>query len=401
MSSKTSQAVALADRYGAHNYHPLPVVISRAKGVFAWDVAGKRYFDFLSAYSALNQGHNHPKIVAAAKAQLGKVALTSRAFHNERLGPFLRKLCALTRMDRALAMNSGAEAVETAIKAMRLWGYRRKGVDANRAEIIVCEGNFHGRTTTIVGFSSDPDSREGFGPATPGFVKVPYGDADALKSAINKNTVGFLVEPVQGEAGVILPPAGYLKKARKLCSTYRVLLCADEIQTGLGRTGKMFACQHDGITPDLYVLGKALSGGLYPISAVAGSSEVLGLFTPGTHGSTFGGNPLACAIGEAALDVLSRERLTQKSAELGEFFLGLLKTLSHPHLKEARGRGLLLALEFDSPVRPLAEDLMRRGLLAKDSHERTLRLAPPLVITRVQLAMAFRILRDAVAAFPA
>jgi ornithine--oxo-acid transaminase len=400
MPSKTQKAIALADKYGAHNYHPLPVVVSRAKGVFVWDVEGKRYFDFLSAYSALNQGHNHPKIIAAAKAQLGKVALTSRAFHNERLGPFLKKLCELTGMQRALPMNSGAEAVETAIKAMRLWGYKTKGVDADKAEIIVCERNFHGRTTTIVGFSSDEASWDGFGPATPGFVKVPFGDADALKSAINMNTVGFLVEPIQGEAGVILPPSGYMKKARKLCSTYRVLFCADEIQTGLGRTGKMFACEHDAVAPDLYVLGKALSGGLYPISAVAGSDEVLGLFAPGTHGSTFGGSPLASAVGEAALDVVVRENLPRKSAELGAFMLGQLKTLRHPRLKEVRGRGLMLALEFDAPVRPLAEDLMKRGLLAKDTHECTLRLAPPLVITKAQLAAAFRILRDAVAAFP-
>lgn len=400
MASKTQKAIALADKYGAHNYHPLPVVISRAKGVFVWDVEGKRYFDFLSAYSALNQGHNHPKIVAAAKAQLGKVALTSRAFHNDRLGPFLEKLCAITGMERALPMNSGAEAVETAIKAMRLWGYKTKGVDADKAEIIVCEQNFHGRTTTIVGFSSDEDSWNGFGPATPGFIKVPYGDVDALKSAINMNTVGFLIEPIQGEAGVVIPPPGYLKKARKLCATYRVLFCADEIQTGLGRTGKMFACEHDGVVPDLYILGKALSGGLYPVSAVAGSNDVIGLFTPGTHGSTFGGSPMAAAIGEAALDVLVRENLSKKSAELGAFMLGELKTLRHPRLKEVRGRGLMLALEFDAPVRPLVEELMKRGLLAKDTHECTLRLTPPLVITRAQLAAAFRILRDAVAAFP-
>jgi ornithine--oxo-acid transaminase len=400
MGAKTLKAIALADKYGAHNYHPLPVVVSRAKGVFVWDVEGKRYFDFLSAYSALNQGHNHPKIVAAAKAQLGKVALTSRAFHNDRLGPFLQKLCELTGMERALPMNSGAEAVETAIKAMRLWGYKTKGVDADKAEIIVCDGNFHGRTTTIVGFSSDQDSWDGFGPATPGFVKVPYGDSDALKSAINMNTVGFLVEPIQGEGGVIIPPPGYLKKARKLCATYRVLFCADEIQTGLGRTGKMFACDHDGVVPDLYVLGKALSGGLYPVSAVTGSNDVLGLFTPGTHGSTFGGSPLASAIGEAALDVVVRENLPKKSAELGAYFLALLKTLKHPHLKEVRARGLMLALEFDAPVRPLVEDLMKRGLLAKDTHEFMLRLAPPLIITKPQLAAAFRILRDAIAAFP-
>ena len=401
MTSKTQKAIALADKYGARNYSPLPVVVSRAKGVFVWDVDGKRYFDFLSAYSALNQGHNHPKIVAAAKSQLGKVALTSRAFHNDRLGPFLRKLCELTGMDRALPMNSGAEAVETAIKAMRLWGYKSKGVDADKAEIIVCERNFHGRTTTIVGFSSDRESWEGFGPATPGFVRVPYGDAGALERAISPNTVGFLFEPIQGEAGVVIPPPGYLKAARAVCSKHKVLFCADEIQTGLGRAGKMFACEHDGVVPDLYVLGKALSGGFYPISALVGGDEVLGLFKPGTHGSTFGGNPLAAAIGEAALKVLIQEKLPQRSAKLGAAFLKKLQTLRHPKLKEVRGRGLLLALEFTIPVRPLVVDLAERGLLAKDTHENTIRLAPPLVITEAQLEQAFRIISAAVAAFPA
>ncbi|MFI5346805.1 MAG: ornithine--oxo-acid transaminase [Elusimicrobiota bacterium] len=400
MSQKTQKTIALAEKYGAHNYHPLPVAISRAAGVFVWDVDGKRYFDFLSAYSALNQGHNHPKIVAAAKAQLGKVALTSRAFHNERLGPFLKLLCETTGMDRALPMNSGAEAVETAIKAMRLWGYRAKGVDQDKAEIIVCDNNFHGRTTTIVGFSSDPDSYEGFGPATPGFVRIPYGDADALKSAINANTVGFLFEPIQGEAGVVIPPPGYLKKARRLCSMYRVLMCADEIQTGLGRAGAMFACDLDGVTPDLYVLGKALSGGLYPISALVGSEQVMSLFVPGTHGSTFGGNPLAAAIGEAALQVVIREKLPQRAAKIGAKFLAKLKTLRHPHLKEIRGRGLMMAMEFTVPARPLVLDLMKRGLLAKDTHQNTIRLAPPLVINDAQAEAAFRIIRDAVAAFP-
>ena len=400
MAKKTQQLIDLAEKYGAHNYHPLPVAVARAKGVYVWDVEGKRYFDFLSAYSALNQGHNHPKIVAAAKAQLGKVALTSRAFHNERLGPFLKLLCETAGMDRALPMNSGAEAVETAIKAMRLWGYRSKGVDEDKAEIIVCENNFHGRTTTIVGFSSDEASSSGFGPATPGFVRIPYGDADALKSAINMNTVGFLFEPIQGEAGVVLPPPGYLKKARRLCSTYRVLMCADEIQTGLGRAGDMFACDHDGVKPDLYVVGKALSGGLYPISALLGGEQVMSLFTPGTHGSTFGGNPLAAAIGEAALQVLIREKLPQRSAKLGARFLAKLKTLRHPHLKEIRGRGLMIALEFTVPARPLVLDLMKRGLLAKDTHQNTIRLAPPLVINEAQLEAAFRIVRDAVAAFP-
>ena len=400
MAKKSAKMIALEDKYGAHNYHPLPVVISRAKGAVVWDADGKKYFDFLSAYSALNQGHCHPKLVAAAKAQLGKVTLTSRAFHNERLGPFLKLLCETAGKDRALPMNSGAEAVETAIKAMRLWGYRVKGVDTDKAEIIVCDHNFHGRTTTIVGFSSDQESWDGFGPATPGFVRVPYGDADALKAAINRNTVGFLFEPIQGEAGVILPPPGYLKKVRRLCSTYSVLMCADEIQTGLGRAGAMFACEHDKVVPDLYILGKALSGGLYPVSALVGDENVLSLFTPGTHGSTFGGNPLAAAIGEAALTVLLQEKLPQRSAKLGARFLDKLKTLKHPKLKEVRGRGLMLAIEFTVPARPLVLELAKRGLLAKDTHQFTIRLAPPLVITDAQLDAAFRIIRDALAAFP-
>jgi ornithine--oxo-acid transaminase len=399
MTNRSKTAVALAEKYGAHNYHPLPVVVSRAKGVYVWDAEGKRYFDFLSAYSALNQGHNHPAIIAAAKAQMGRVTLTSRAFHNERLGPFLKRLCALTRTDRALPMNSGAEAVETAIKAMRLWGYRVKGVPKNKAEIVVCEGNFHGRTTTIVGFSSDPGSREGFGPATPGFKRIPYGDAAALRRAIGPDTAGFLFEPIQGEAGVIVPPAGWLKEVRRICTARRVLMCADEIQTGLGRTGRLFACERERVKPDLLIVGKALSGGLYPVSALCGKNEVMRLFTPGTHGSTFGGNPLACAVGEAALDVLVRERLAARAERLGGRMLERLRTLRHPKLKEVRGRGLLLALEFAVPVRPLAKDLMRRGLLAKDTHENTLRLAPPLVITEAQADAAFRLVRDAVAAF--
>ncbi len=400
MPSKTDRVIALADKYGAHNYHPLPVAVARAKGPFVWDVEGKRYFDFLSAYSALNQGHNHPKIVAAARGQLGLVALTSRAFHNERLGPFLELLCKVTGMERALPMNSGAEAVETAIKAMRLWGYRRKNVTANKAEIIVCSENFHGRTTTIVGFSSDRASYEGFGPATPGFKTIPYGNAAALEKAIGPNTVGFLFEPIQGEAGVIIPPEGWLTAVRAICSEKRVLMCADEIQTGLGRTGKLFACEHEDVKPDLYILGKALSGGLYPVSAVCADDEVLGLFTPGTHGSTFGGSPLAAAIGLAALKVVLDERLPRKSAKTGAYFKALLETLEHPNLKDVRGRGLMLALEFKTRVRPLVESLARIGLLAKDTHENTIRFAPPLNLTEAQAKEAFALIKKAVAAFP-
>jgi ornithine--oxo-acid transaminase len=401
MPSKTDRLIALVDKHGAHNYHPLPVAIARAKGPFVWDVEGKRYFDFLSAYSAINQGHNHPKIVAAAKKQLGLVALTSRAFHHELLGPFLERLCALTGKDRALPMNSGAEAVETAIKAMRLWGYRRKGVPENKAEIIVCEGNFHGRTTTIVGFSSDHDSYDGFGPATPGFRTIPYGNAAALERAITPNTVGFLFEAIQGEAGVVIPEEGWLTAVRAICSENRVLMCADEIQTGLGRTGKLFACDHEAVVPDLYILGKALSGGLYPVSAVCADDEVLGLFTPGTHGSTFGGSPMACAIGLAALKVIQDEKLPAKAATTGAYLKGLLETLEHPLLNDVRGRGLMLALEFKTKVRPLVENLLKLGLLAKDTHENTIRFAPPLNLTAAQAKEAFLLIKKAVAAFPA
>jgi len=401
MTNKTDRIIALVDKHGAHNYHPLPVAIARAKGPFVWDVEGKRYFDFLSAYSAINQGHNHPKIVAAAKKQLGKVALTSRAFHHELLGPFLELLCKLTKKERALPMNSGAEAVETAIKAMRLWGYRRKGVPENKAEIIVCSENFHGRTTTIVGFSSDPDSYEGFGPATPGFRVVPYGNAAALERAITPHTVGFLFEAIQGEAGVIIPAEGWLTAVRAICSENRVLMCADEIQTGLGRTGKLFACDHEAVTPDLYILGKALSGGLYPVSAVCADDEILGLFTPGTHGSTFGGSPMACAIGLAAIKVILDENLPAKAAKTGKLLRGLLEALEHPHLKEVRGRGLMLAVEFKTRVRPLVESLAKLGLLAKDTHENTIRFAPPLTLTEAQAKEAFLLIKKAVAVFPA
>ncbi|MBI3550523.1 MAG: ornithine--oxo-acid transaminase [Elusimicrobia bacterium] len=396
MKKASEKHVRLAERYGARNYAPLPVVLNWGSGVFVRDVEGRRYFDMLSAYSALNQGHRHPRILAAAKAQLDRLTLTSRAFHNTEMGPLLERLSRITGMDRAILMNSGAEGVETAIKAMRLWGYRRKGIRDGKAVILAAEGNFHGRTTTIVGFSSDPESYSGFGPATPGFKLVPYGDAAALERAITPDTCGFLVEPIQGEAGVRIPPLGYMKRARAICRKKRVLFCADEIQTGLGRTGKMLCVEHEGVRPDLVILGKALGGGLYPVSAVAGDDEVLGLFSPGTHGSTFGGNPLACAIALAALDVLERERLPERSAELGEYFLEGLRALSHPLIAEERGRGLLLALEFKQPVgRRFCEALMKRGLLAKDTHKTTVRFAPPLVITRKQIDAALDIIGDA------
>ncbi|MBI4422370.1 MAG: ornithine--oxo-acid transaminase [Elusimicrobia bacterium] len=394
LDAASRRLIGQAERWGARNYAPLPVVLRRGRGVYVYDVAGRRYIDCLSAYSALNQGHNHPRIVAAAKRQLGLLALTSRAFHNERMGPLLERLCRLTRMRRALLMNSGAEAVETAIKTMRLWAYKRKRVPEGRARIIVADGNFHGRTTTIVSFSSDPSAYAHFGPRTPGFDAVPYGDAAALERAITPRTAGVLLEPIQGEAGVRIPPAGYLRRVREVCSRRKALLCLDEIQTGLGRTGRLFCADHEGVRPDLFILGKALSGGLYPVSAVAGGDETLGLFEPGTHGSTYGGNPLACAIALAALDVLERERLPQAAAELGGYFLGRLRTLRHPDLLEVRGRGLLLAIEFRRPsAKAFCKRLASAGLLAKDTHETTVRLAPPLVISRRQVDRAFAIVR--------
>ena len=396
MDAKTKRVVALDEKVTAHNYAPLPVVLTRGKGVFAYDITGRRYFDMLSAYSALNQGHLHPKIVAAAKKQLSKLSLTSRAYHNDQMGPFLEKLCKLTKMNKALPMNSGAEAVETAIKAMRLWGYRVKGIPNDMAEIIVVSDNFHGRTTTIVGFSSDPDSSYGFGPATPGFKTIPYDDANALERAITENTCGFLVEPIQGEAGVRIPSPGYLKAIRSICTEQNVLLCVDEIQTGLGRAGRLFCVDHENVHPDIFVLGKALSGGLYPISAVAADEKILGLFEPGTHGSTFGGNPLASAIGSAALDVVVKEKLPKKSAEMGELFLEKLVSIDHPLIREVRGQGLLLALEFKKPIaKDFCKLLLKGGLLAKDTHEFTVRFAPPLVITKKQIEAAFKIISAA------
>ncbi len=396
--SKLSERFTLLDhRYGAPNYHPLPIVLEKGKGVYVWDVNGKRYFDMLSAYSALNQGHNHPQIVAAAKAQLNRLTLTSRAFHNTLMGPLLKEICRLTGQDKAILMNSGAEAVETAIKAMRIWGYQIKRIPKNRAEIIVCRNNFHGRTTTIVGFSSDPDSYEGFGPKTPGFVEIEYGSAEALERAITPNTCGFLFEPIQGEAGVLIPPEGYLRKIRTICSRKNVLLCADEIQTGLGRTGKLFCCDHEKIRPDLIILGKALSGGLYPISAVAARAEIMNLFTAGKHGSTFGGNPLASAIGLAALNVIIKEKLPQKAAATGNYFKSLLRTLKSDRIRDIRGKGLLIGVELKIPARPFCEALAKNGILAKETHEKTIRLAPPLLITKAQTLEAFGLISSALA----
>lgn len=389
--------LALEDEWGAHNYHPLPVVVARAEGPWVFDVDGARYLDCLSAYSAVNQGHCHPRILQALRDQAERVTLTSRAYRNDQLPLFCRELAELCGMQMVLPMNTGAEAVETAIKAARKWAYDRKGVESGWAEILVCENNFHGRTTTIVGFSSDADSRLGFGPFTPGFRSIPFGDADALAEAITPDTCAFLVEPVQCEAGVLIPPAGYLAEAARICRERGVLLVVDEIQTGLGRTGALFACQHEGVQPDVYVLGKALSGGFYPVSAVVSSRDVLGVFSPGTHGSTFGGNPLGCAVAREALRVLADENLVERAAVLGDWFLDQLRTLSHPDIVEIRGIGLIAGIELRVPARPFCERLQMLGMLCKETHDRVIRIAPPLVVEREELAWALDRLREAFA----
>jgi len=385
----TKTIIEQTEELGAHNYHPLPIVISKAEGVWVEDPDGNRYMDMLSAYSALNQGHRHPKIIAALKEQADRVTLTSRAFHNERLGEFYYKLSKYTGKNMILPMNTGAEAVESAIKVARRWGYEKKEVAENQAEIIVCEGNFHGRTTTITSFSSDEEYRRGFGPFTPGFKIIPYGDAEALRKAITPNTVAFLVEPIQGEAGIIIPPEGYLKQAAEICKANQVLLLADEIQTGFGRTGKPFACDWEEVTPDMYIMGKALGGGVFPVSAIAADKEILGVLTPGSHGSTFGGNPLGCAVAIAALEVIEEEKLAERSNELGQYLLEKLRTLKNPVIKEIRGKGLFIGIELKQPARAFAERLKELGLLCKETHEYTLRLAPPLVISREELDWAF------------
>ena len=391
---KTSTAQTLIDqenKYGAHNYHPLDVVAERGEGVYLWDVEGKRYMDFLAAYSAVNQGHNHPRIAEAMIAQATRLALTSRAFRNDRFPPLLEKLCKLTGFDKALLMNSGAEAVETAIKAARKWGYDVKGIPYPEAEIVVAEGNFHGRTTTIVGFSTDPDSTSKFGPFTPGFKIVTYGELSAVEAAINERTCAVFVEPIQGEGGVVIPPKGYLKGLRELCDRKGVLLILDEIQSGLGRTGKLFAFEHEGIRPDGTTIGKALSGGFYPVSAFLASDAVMNVFTPGIHGSTYGGNPMACAIASAALDVLVDEKLVEHAAELGVHLAARLAALSSAKVKETRCLGLWAGIELREDAggaRKYCYALKDRGLLCKDTHTHTIRLAPPLVITREQLDWA-------------
>ncbi len=393
--SPSADLLALEDQWGAHNYHPLPVVVARAEGPWVYDVEGARYLDCLSAYSAVNQGHCHPRILRALQRQAERVTLTSRAYRNDQLPLFCRELAELCGMEMVLPMNTGAEAIETAIKASRKWAYDRKGVAPERAEILVCENNFHGRTTTIVGFSSDVESRQGFGPFTPGFRSIPFGDAAALANAITPNTSAFLVEPIQCEAGVLIPPAGYLAEVARICRQRGVLLVADEIQTGLGRTGTLFACQHEGVQPDVYVLGKALSGGFYPVSAVVSSRDVLGVFGPGTHGSTFGGNPLGCAVAREALRVLADENLVERSAELGRWFLDRLRSLSHPDIVDIRGIGLIAGIELRVPARPYCERLRMLGVLCKETHDRVIRIAPPLVIEPEELTWALDRLRAA------
>jgi ornithine--oxo-acid transaminase len=391
--TRSQEIIDVTERNSAHNYKPLPVVIERAEGIWVWDPEGNRYLDFLSCYSAINQGHRHPKIVAALKEQADRVTVTSRAFYNTELGPFCAELCALCGpgMELVLPMNSGAEAVETALKAARKWAYQEKKVPAGQADIIVCSDNFHGRTITIVSFSTEDDYREGFGPFTPGFTVVPYGDVAALEKAITPNTAAFLVEPIQGEAGVKLPPPGYLTKAREVCTRHNVLFLADEIQSGFGRSGRMFACDHEGVRPDMYILGKALGGGVYPISAVVAPAKVLGVFRPGEHGSTFGGNPLACAVARTALKVLVDERLAQRSHELGEYFIDKLRQIPSPHVKEVRGRGLLIGVELHPEAggaRKFCEALQDEGLLCKETHTHVIRFAPPLVIDRADIDWA-------------
>ncbi|MGA8944292.1 MAG: ornithine--oxo-acid transaminase [Thermoactinomyces sp.] len=380
--------IELTDRYGANNYHPLPIVVSRAEGIWMEDADGNRYMDMLSAYSAMNHGHRHPRLIQALKDQAEKVTLTSRAFHNDQLGFFYEKVAKLTGKEMVLPMNTGAEAVETAIKAVRRWATDVKKIPENQAEIIVCKENFHGRTITAVSMSSNEEYKRGFGPLTPGFKIIPYGDVKALTRAITPNTAAFLLEPVQGEAGVIVPPDGYLKEAYEICKQNNVLFAADEIQTGFGRTGQLFACDWENVKPDIYILGKALGGGVMPISAVAADREILGVFEPGSHGSTFGGNPLACAVAIAALDVLLEEELPKRSRELGEYFISKLRELNHPAIKEIRGKGLFIGMELFEPARPYCEALMKEGLLCKETHENTIRFAPPLIITREELDMA-------------
>jgi ornithine--oxo-acid transaminase len=388
MTTKTSSLIEQTQKYGANNYHPLPIVISKAEGVWVEDPEGNKYMDMLSAYSAVNQGHRHPKIIQALKDQADRVTLTSRAFHNDQLGPWYEKICKLTNKEMALPMNTGAEAVETAIKAARRWAYDVKGVADNQAEIIACIGNFHGRTMTAVSLSSEEEYKRGFGPMLPGIKLIPYGDLEALKDAITPNTAAFLIEPIQGEAGIVIPQEGFMQSAFDVCKDNNVLFIADEIQAGLARSGKMFACEWEGIEPDMYILGKALGGGVFPISCVVADNAVLGVFNPGSHGSTFGGNPMACAVSIASLDVLVDEKLADRSLELGEYFINKLREIDNPIIKDIRGRGLFIGVELTEPARRYCEDLKDEGLLCKETHDTVIRFAPPLVISQEELDWA-------------
>ncbi len=395
LSSK--QCMELEAQYGARNYKPIPVVISKAEGAWVWDPEGKKYLDCLSAYSAVNQGHLHPRIVKALEDQMKSLTLTSRAFYNDRLGKYLKKLCEVTGMEVALPMNTGAEAVETGLKIARRWGYRVKGVQKDHAEIITARNNFHGRTSTIVSFSNDPVARDDYGPFMPGFMNIPFNDTDALEKAITPNTVAFLVEPIQGEAGVIIPDEGYLTKVREICTKHNVLFIADEIQTGFCRTGKMFACDHENVKPDMILLGKALGGGVFPVSAAATRKDVMDVITPGSHGSTFGGNPLACAVGEASMDVLIDEKLAERSAELGAYFLEGIKKINAPIFKEVRGKGLFIAVELKEEAggaRKYTERMKEMGILAKETHVHTIRFAPPLIVDQATIDWALGVLKD-------
>ncbi|KEZ46996.1 ornithine--oxo-acid transaminase [Metabacillus indicus] len=386
--TKSQELIQQTSKFGANNYHPLPIVISEALGVWVKDPEGNEYMDMLSAYSAVNQGHRHPKIIKALKDQADKITLTSRAFHNDQLGPFYEMTAKLTGKEMVLPMNTGAEAVETAIKAARRWAYEVKGVEENRAEIIACIGNFHGRTMSAVSLSSEEEYKRGFGPMLPGIKLIPYGDLEALKEAITPNTAAFLIEPIQGEAGIVIPPDGFLKQASVLCQEQNVLFIADEIQSGLGRSGKTFACDWEDVAPDMYILGKALGGGVFPISCVAANKDILGVFNPGSHGSTFGGNPLACAVSVAALEVLEEEKLAERSLRLGAYFKEKLAEIKNPLIKEVRGRGLFIGVELTVPARPYCEKLKEEGLLCKETHETVIRFAPPLVISEDDLQWA-------------
>jgi ornithine--oxo-acid transaminase len=396
-TAEMNSEIELERRYCAHNYHPLPVVLNRGNGVWVWDVEGKKYLDMMSAYSAVSHGHSHPRLVNAIQQQAAKLCIVSRAFHSDTLGPFLQRICELTGQERALPMNTGAEAVETAIKAARKWAYQVKGVAADQAEIIACTGNFHGRTIAIVAMSDEVQYQTGFGPFPGGFKLVDYGDIDALEKAITPNTAAFLIEPIQGEGGIMIPPDGYLKACQELCRRHNVLLIADEIQTGLGRTGKFLACEHDGVVPDGLILGKALGGGMMPVSMFLSRRDVMDVFTPGDHGSTFGGNPLASAIGLEALNILVDEKLSEASAVNGKYLLEKLRALKSPLIADVRGRGLFVGIEIDpahASARKVCEELMLRGMLSKETHEIVVRLAPPLVIRRDQIDWAVEQISD-------